>query len=101
MKQYFHYEDTPYKPGYYIVKINHDTMPITGTLGSCNVLMARIFNLSYAEFLRMCRDKFNATIIGKGTIYGMPYFKPENLDDLKELVRLLNQRTDAILKSIE
>lgn len=101
MSKYFSYEESPYKIGYYIIKLAHSNLRITGTIGSCNVIMARICNLSYAQFLRMCRDKYNATIIGKGSIYGMPYFSSEHLSDLKALIKVLNERTDLILKTID
>ena len=100
MNKYFYYERSPYKSNYFLIRLHHENLPIGGTLGSCNVLMARICNLSYASYLRMCRDKFNAQIIGKGTIYGMAYFPVEKESKVKELVKILNERTEKILKNI-
>ena len=33
-------------------------------VGSFNVFMARLMDLPYPEFLRMCRDKYGATLSG-------------------------------------
>lgn len=37
----------------------------TAVSGSYNILFARLYGLSYAEFLRMARDEFGATLHGK------------------------------------
>ena len=47
-------------------------------IGSYNVLPARILGISYAEFLRYARDKYGATIYGKGHKYPIVKFDNEN-----------------------
>lgn len=75
MGKYVYYEETPYNKGKYILALHHDEFPFqNGTLGSYNVFLARVAGLSYADFLRMCRDEFGATIIGKNTLYPVAYF---------------------------
>ena len=46
--------------------------------GSWNVLPARILGLSYAEYLRYARDKYNGVIYGKGHKYPIVKFKDKN-----------------------
>jgi hypothetical protein len=53
--------------------------------------------LTYAEYLRMCRDIYGAEIVGKGSMYPYPIFKPSSL--VEELIKKLNERADlALLK---
>ena len=75
MGKYVYYEETPYNKGKYILALHHDEFPFQkGTSGSYNVFLARIAGLSYADFLRMCRDEFGAEIIGKDKLYPVAYF---------------------------
>lgn len=46
-------------------------------IGSYNVLPARILGVSYAEYLRYARDKYNGTICGKGHKYPIVKFDKE------------------------
>ena len=46
-------------------------------VGSYNILPARILGISYAEFLRYARDKYNGTIYGKGHKYPVVKFNSE------------------------
>ena len=57
---------------------------------SYNILMPRLFNLSYADFCRMARDKYNATLQGRNGGYIIFYFK--NSKDCDKLVNDLNKR---------
>ena len=75
MGKYVYYEETPYNKGKYILALHHKEFPFqNGTSGSYNVFLARIAGLSYADFLRMCRDDFGAEIIGKDKLYPVAYF---------------------------
>lgn len=96
-KVYITYEETPYHPGKYMVRLVHNNLPLTSTNGSYNVLLARLMNLSYADYLRMCRDLYGAEIIGKNKLYPVAYFSGET-EKLKELVKLLNKRVELALK---
>lgn len=53
----------------YIVLPNHTKLGLTSTKGSYAVLGARLMNLSYANYLKMCRDVYGATLIGKNHLY--------------------------------
>lgn len=55
------------------------------------VFFPRLFNLSYGDFLRMVRDKYNATLKGK-TSYMVFYFK--NKKDCDLFVIDCNKRFD-------
>lgn len=76
--------------GMYIIKINFDKVGIIFTTGSFNIAAARVANLSYPDYLKWCRDHYNAEIIGKGSYYCLPYFK--NKKDAEEVASILNLR---------
>lgn len=97
-KVYFTYEETPYHPGKYMVRPVHCNLPLTYTEGSYNILAARLMNLGYADYLRMCRDLYGAEIIGKNCMYPVAYFNGET-DSLKDLVKILNKRAEYALKN--
>ena len=94
-KECFFYEESPYNPNKYIIKLNYENMPLKFTIGSYNLLAARLLNLSYPQYLRMCRDLLNAEIIGKDKKYPVAYFKKDKL--LFQLVKLLNARANLAL----
>lgn len=100
MKQYFDYGESIAYPEHYIIMPNFNKLPLTGTIGSYNVLAARVCGLSYAQFLKMCRDKYGAKLVGKGTIYGMAYFPKDKFSQMKSLINLLNSRTEEILTQL-
>lgn len=96
MKKYFYAEESPYKEGKYVIKINFDYFPDITTKGSYNILPARLMGLSYANYLRMCRDLFDAEIIGKNSIYPIAYFNDKTNANLQMLLRILNKRMELI-----
>lgn len=83
-------------PNHFMITVNHEEFYIKHTLGSCNVISARVMNLSYASYLRMCRDKFKAEIYGKGSKYPIAYFKDK--ENANSLVKILNEYADRIMK---
>ena len=98
--QYFYLEESPYYPHRYTLRLNYELCDITkGTRGSTSVLPARLLHLTYAHFLRYCRDVLNAELIGKNGLYVVPYFK----GDIKSrsFVRLLNARLHYIMSEIK
>ena len=96
MGKYVYYEETPYNKGKYILALHHDESPFqNGTSGSYNVFLARIAGLSYADFLRMCRDEFGAEIIGKDKLYPVAYFNRSK--ELDALIDNLNARANLII----
>jgi hypothetical protein len=95
-KKYFYLEESPYHPGKYRVAINFDTLPGIRTIGSYNLLPARLLGLSYADYLRYCRDVYKAEIIGKNNMYPVAYFK-DNMA-AGDLIRSLNNRMEQIIQ---
>ena len=75
-----------------------DPLPFLYAKGSYNVLKARLFGLEYAEFLRMVRDNYSATLIGQ-TGYIIEKFK--NRNDASRLCIELNKRINQVLKEME
>lgn len=91
----FYPDDTPTMPGYYMIRLNHEKFLCGPTVGSYNLIMARVMGLSYPDFLRLCRDEFGATIIGKNCYYPVAYFEKRGLVD--KLCEELNARANLIL----
>jgi hypothetical protein len=79
----------------WIITIDHDNFYCKSTIGSYHVLEARVMGLSYANYLRMCRDIYHAEVIGKGSLYPVAYFT--YCSDASEVVRQLNIRATAIV----
>lgn len=96
MGKYVYYEESPYNKGKYIISLHHEQFPFAdGTSGSYNVFLARLAGLSYADFLRMCRDEFGAKIIGKNKLYPVAYFNFG--EGLSALTKWLDTRAKYIL----
>lgn len=91
----FYVEESPIMAGKYLIRPNHDKLRLEHTNGSFNIITARCLGLTYANYLRLCRDRYGATIIGKGHKYPVAYF---NKVPAEELVKTLNQRAKEILK---
>jgi hypothetical protein len=95
MIRYFIGEESPYYEGKFVVKINHEKLPVGFTRGSYNLLAARVMNLSYAQYLRFCRDQLNAEIIGKNNLYPVAYFSNDRT--FRAFIELLNKRMELIM----
>lgn len=91
----FSREESASYPGKYIIRADLDKFHLDYTEGSYNIICARLMGLSYAQYLRMCRDCFGAEIIGKGYMYPVAYFKFS--EKLKVLVDELNARANLVL----
>ena len=89
-KKYFYLEESSSHPGKYKISMNFDMLPGIRTTGSYNLLPARLLGLSYAEYLRYCRDIYKAEIIGKNNMYPVAYFKDNTATG--ELIKMLNSR---------
>lgn len=94
-KKYFSLRETPYRPGWYVLEINFEELPQMNTTGSYGVLPARLMNISYPQYIRMCRDVLGAEVIGKNKAYPIVYFK-KNLNT-SAFIRLLNSRMYCVL----
>lgn len=95
MIQCFTIEEAPHNPGKFLIQPIHEKFFLKYTEGNYNVICARLMNLSYAQWLRFCRDCCGAQIIGKGQLYPIPYFSKG--ERLQALCRLLNSRANLIL----
>lgn len=82
-------------PGLYYVSPIHVNFNLISTKGSFNVICARLFNISYANYLRLCRDELDAIIVGKDSYYPVTYFKSK--EAAQALVNLLNSRAYLVL----
>ena len=94
--EYFTLEESPYRPGKYTIRINFDKFPSQlSTSGSFNLLPARLLNLSYAQYLRFCRDIVGGEIVGKKTVYPIAYF--DKTMTTNAFIRLLNSRMNLVI----
>ena len=90
MKKYFYLDESPYLPTYYVVMINHDNFPFeTLDVDSFSLMPARLLGLSYADYLRFCRDRLGAKVQGKGKKFPVAYFR--STPEVQQFVRLLNK----------
>lgn len=100
MKKYFYLEESPVYKNKYIIRMNHEFFLFpNGISGSYNVFIARLLNLSYADYLRYSRDRLGAELIGKNTRYIIPYY--ENNAETRALIKLLNTRMEYIMHEHE
>lgn len=97
-KRFFNCEETLINPGKYIIRPNFNELPLKCTIGSYNILPARLMNLSYAQYLRMCRDVYGAEVTGKKTMYPMAFF--DSKEQAKSLLEELDKRAAVALKKI-
>ena len=91
----FMLEESPYHQGYYMIAVNHDSFYLSKAKGSYHIIQARLMNLTYAQYLRMCRDICGAEIKGKNSMYPVAYFKKG--EAVNKLIDLLNTRANIVL----
>jgi hypothetical protein len=78
-----------------MVRADLEKFHLNCTEGSYNVIQARLMGLTYANYLRMCRDIYGAEIVSKGSIYPFPIFKLS--EELENLIENLNARANLVL----
>ena len=94
--EYFVLEESPSRPGKYTIRLDFDKfLSKLSTSGSFNLLPARLLNLSYAQYLRFCRDIIGGEITGKNTIYPVVHFSKTMTTNA--FVRLLNSRMNLVV----
>lgn len=91
----FERDESASYPGKYIIRPIHENFYLDSTEGSFNIICARLMGLTYAQYLRMCRDCFGAEIIGKDSLYPVAYFKLSK--ELQDLIENLNARANFVL----
>lgn len=100
MKKYFYLSESPSNKGKYLITVDSEDLPFkSGMIGSYNVLVARLLNLSYAQYLRFARDILGAELVGKNFTYIIPYYKRSN--ELDQFIILLNKRMELVLQERE
>lgn len=96
MEKYFYLDESPIYKNKYIIRLNHDKFLFpTGTSGSYNVFIARVLNLSYADYLRYSRDRLGAELVGKQSRYVMAYYDKNQTTEA--FIKLLNKRMEYIM----
>jgi hypothetical protein len=89
---YFHVRDSISVKNHKAIFLDENIYETINTRidGSYNILYARIFGLTYPEFLKMVRDLYNATLYGRGQ--GYTIFTFENLYDAQKFANECNIR---------
>ena len=91
----FYRDESASFPGKYVIRADHDAFHLNYTEGSFGIIGARLMGLTYADYLRMCRDIYGAEIVGKGSVYPYPVFKFSK--ELEDLINQLNARANLVL----
>ena len=95
MNRYFYLDESPYYPGKYAIRLVHEKFNLTTFRGSCNCIPAKIMMLSYANYLRFCRDNYGAELYGKNKKYPIALFNDKS--KAEKLVKELNRRAAAVV----
>lgn len=95
MKTYFYLDDIPRYPGSKVIRVKHESWPPMKTDGSYTILPCRMIGLSYADYLRYCRDVLSAKVVSHGGVYCIVLF--EETKEVKEFVADLNRRADYVI----
>ena len=91
----FYRDESASYPGKYMIRADLEKFHLNYTEGSYNIIGARLMGLTYADYLRMCRDIYGAEIVGKGEKYPFPIFKLSK--ELEDLIEQLNARANLVL----
>ena len=91
----FYRDESATQPGKYMIRADLDKFHLYSAEGSFNIIGARLMGLTYAQYLRMCRDIYGAELIGKGEMYPYPVFKFSK--GLEDLIEQLNARANLVL----
>ena len=91
----FYRDESASYPGKYMIRVDLEKFHLDSTKGSYNAIGARLMGLTYANYLRMCRDIYKAEIVGKNSTYPYPVFKLSK--ELEDLIEQLNTRASLVL----
>lgn len=95
MKEYFYPEQMP--TNQYLVKLHNELVPnFHHEGGSLILIQSGILDMSYSNYLRMCRDVYGGELIGKNS--GYPGVKFKKKEDALRLCALLNPVMDMYVK---
>lgn len=73
----------------FLLRVNCDNFPIrTSIKGSFNILPARLLGLTFANYIRFCRDVLGAEVFGKNSYYPTIYFPFTK--EVNQFIKLLN-----------
>jgi hypothetical protein len=97
-KRYFYLEKVKNAPGRVRIRCRNELMNVD-TGAWLEVLPARLLGLQYDEYLIFCKQNFNASIIGRQSLYPYPTFYRDEI--LRKFVKLLNFRLEYIMMAKE
>lgn len=91
----FKFEESENIPNTVRIVPIHENFHLDSTNGSFNIIFARLMGLTYANYLRMCRDVLGAQIVGKNQLYPVAYFTRGSVAD--EFLKVLNNKANLVL----
>ena len=91
----FYRDESASHPGKYMIRADLEKFHLDYSEGSYNIIQARLMGLTYASYLRMCRDIYGAELVGKDSTYPVAYFK--RTKELEDLIEQLNARANLVL----
>lgn len=95
--KYFRVIEVPYNNKYYFITGTDAFYEyFKWTDSSYNIYQARVMGLTYASYLRMARDLFNAEVHGKKQKYPSASFKEKR--DAEKLAKILNERLSYLIE---
>lgn len=84
--------------GYFMIYNKYESDHFIKIKGSATVIEARLFNLPFADYCRMCRDIYGAKLYGKAPYFIIAF---DTKDEAKELLKDLNRRWRVVEKTLE
>lgn len=102
-RKFFYLDESPLYPGNYSLRLHVEMVEEyfpNGSRGSYNLIAARLLNLPFADYLRYCRDRLGAEIIGRNRRYPYPMF-PSQTKEARALCDLLNARMELVVRKHE
>lgn len=97
MKKYFYLQHNSIYQDKYIIYFDTPTEYFpNGTDGSYDIFIARLLNLSYADYLRWARDRLGAELIGKNKKYITVLLNGSN-PATQAFINVLNKRMEYII----
>lgn len=90
-------EESASCPGKWLISPIHENFHLDSLPngGSCNIICARLLGLSYAQYLRFCRDLLKGELHGKQSLYPIVYLP--NSAAVRQFIKLLNNLANMVL----
>lgn len=100
MERYFYLEHSLIYQNKFVIRFDTCLFPYAAEIaGSYDILIARLLNLSYANYLRYARDRLGAQLIGINNRNITVLF--DNSLEVKAFINLINKRLEYVINERE